>query len=360
MYLCQYIYFFSAESPAIVAARTRNEGIFMNAYLPALLIAAAIIGQANAATTAQGFLGVVNKNDGTASVINVSNGETKIFKAGYLPHEIGFADGKAYVSNYGSAHVRSSDLRNVPGNTLSVTDFKNPNAIGEISMGAARCAPHGIATSRNGAHLYVTCEGRHEISVIDSASGTFSHSVPTNQAGSHMLVVSSDETRAYVTNFWLGSVTVIDLVQRKILKQILVGRGCEGIGLSPDDRSVFITRVEDNEIVKIDAQTLEVVRRVKLATGSSPIRVTVSLQNPDQILVNDVGSGMLKILGASELNLIKEIKVGNQPIGLAASGTHAFVANMKDNTVSVINLQSGKIEAEYATGRAPDGIAYTP
>jgi DNA-binding beta-propeller fold protein YncE len=322
-----------------------------------LLLLIGLTIEANA-TTAEGFLGVVNKSDGTASIINVKNGETKVFKTGFLPHEISFANDSAYISNYGSHHVRSSDVRNVPGNTLSVISMSS-GSVSEINLGAARCAPHGMAASKDGKHLYITCEGRHEIAVLDTATGKISHFLPTNQAGSHLLVISSDETRAYVTNFWLGSVSVIDLVQRKIIKQVFVGRGCEGVGISLDDQFLYVTRVEDAELVKLDTKTLEVVGRIKFSKESSPIRVTMAPNNPNQILVNDVGSGVLSILNANSLDLIKEIKVGNQPIGLAASETHAFVANMKDDTISVINLKSTLIEAVYPTGKAPDGISFT-
>lgn len=309
------------------------------------------------AIAAQGYLGIVNKADGTATIVNVETSEAKVFKVGHLPHEIGFANGKAYVSNYGSAHVRSSDVRNVPGNTLTVIDLKTEK-VSEVNLGAARCAPHGITSSSDGRHLYVTCEGRHEIAVVDTHSDTYSHSIPTNQAGSHLMVVSSDNKLAYVSNFWLGSVTVIDLEQRKILKQVMVGRGCEGIGISADDQSVFVTRVEDAEVIRIDTKTLQVVTRVKLADGSAPIRVVPSLQSPAQILVNDSRAGALKILNANDLSFVRQISVGPQTIGLTASATHAFSASMNQDIVGVINLKTGILEKRIPTGKSPDGIAF--
>lgn len=66
-----------------------------------------------------------------------------------------------FVSNYGSAHVRSSDLADRPGNTLSAIDSAHPDRAPEtIELGAGRCAPHGLAVSRDHQRLYVTCEAR--------------------------------------------------------------------------------------------------------------------------------------------------------------------------------------------------------
>lgn len=312
------------------------------------------------ASAEEGILGVANKADGTASFINVRTGITKTVKVGYLPHEVAIGNGYAYVSNYGSAHIRSSDLRNAPGNTISVVRLKEPYQVTEIDLGVARCAPHGMAVSKDENWLYATCEGRNEIAVVDLKTHLLSHTIPTNQAGSHLIVLSSDGNRAYVSNFWHGTVSAIDLKSRSLVAQVFTGRGSEGIGLSSDDQCVFVTRVEDNEIVKVDTKTLKITNRKALPDGSSPIRVWPSSYNANHILVNNVGSGVLQVLRSSDLELVQEIQVGRQPIGLAASGSYAFVANMKDNTISVVNLGSGEIEKSLSTGRSPDGIAIRP
>ncbi len=308
-----------------------------------------------------GLLGAVNKTDGTASFINVHTGVTRTVKVGYLPHEVVMSEGYAYVSNYGNAHIRSSDLRNRPGNTLSVIQLREPYTVTQLDLGATRCAPHGMAISQDKNWLYATCEGRNEIAVVDLKKHKFSHSISTNQAGSHLLVLSSDGKKAYVSNFWHGTVSVIDLMNRALVAQISTGRGSEGIGISADDQFIFVTRVENDEVLKIDTKTLKVVARKTLVEGSSPIRVWPSPYGSNHILVNNVGSGKLQVLNSSDLELVQEIQVGRQPIGLATSNTHhAFVANMKDNTIMKINLITGQIEETFPTGNSPDGIAFHP
>jgi len=313
----------------------------------------------NMALAADGILGVANKSDGTASFINVRTGATKTVKVGYLPHEVVIGNGYAYVSNYGSAHIRSSDIRNEPGNTLSVIRLQEPYPVTEVDLGPARCAPHGMAISKD--WLFATCEGRNEIAVVDLKTHSLSHTISTKQAGSHLIALSSDGTRAYVSNFWHGTVSVIDVPKRTLIAQVFAGRGSEGIGISADDNFLFVTRVEENEIVKIDTRTLKVDSRKAIADRSSPIRVWPSPISPDHILVNNVGSGKLQMLKSSDLELVQEIQVGRQPIGLAVSDTHyAFVANMKDNDISMINLKNGQVERTFPTGMAPDGLAFHP
>lgn len=304
-----------------------------------------------------GTLGVTNKLDNAATFIDLSTGATRTVKVGSLPHEIVLGGGFAYVSNYGSAHIRSTGIKDDPGNTLSIVDLATFK-VETMDLGPSRCAPHGLVLSKEGKTLYVTCEGRHEIAVIDTGKKVVSHFLRTNQAGSHMLVLSADETLAYVANFWLGTITVLDLTARKILKQISVGRGCEGIDISDDGQDLYVSRVEDGEVIRIDTKKLDISVRKKAGADHSPIRVTAV--SPDHVLVNDVRSGKALLLDAKDLSQVQEFNVGRQPIGLAHSATHAFSAGMADGTITVINLLTRKIDAVLPAGGSPDGIAYMP
>ena len=170
-------------------------------------------------------MAIVSKAPRVLKVVGLQGQPAREFKVGYLPHEAAVAGPLVFVSNYGSAHVRSSDLTNDPGNTLSRIDLSRPDAAAEaIDLGPGRCAPHGLAVSRDRARLYVTCEGRQEVLVVDVPSRRILHAIPTNQAGSHMLAVSADGSHAYVSNFWHGTVSVLDLQARRLLAHIATAR----------------------------------------------------------------------------------------------------------------------------------------
>ena len=227
------------------------------------------------AVAAPARLAVVNKADGTASVFNLES-HTHAFTVniGYLPHEvIASPDGnKIFVSNYGKAHVRSTSPDNRPGSTVSVIDLNVGVLTKDLLLGMPPCAPHGMAISNDGRKLYVTCEDRHEITVIDLQTQVVLYSIPTRQAQSHMMVISSDETRAYIANFSPGTVTILDLVKRSILQQIVTGPGTEGIGLSADGRTLFATAVLGATLFQIDTETFNIMQSV--STDGSPMRVT--------------------------------------------------------------------------------------
>ena len=309
-----------------------------------------------------GLIAIASKAPARLTIVGLRKQPTREFNVGYLPHEVAVAGRVVFASNYGSAHVRSSDLTNAPGNTLSAIDLARPDRAPEtIDLGAGRCAPHGLAVSRDLRRLYVTCEGRQEVVAIDVASRKILHAVPTNQAGSHMLVVSPDGARAYVTNFWHGTVSVLDLDTKRILAQIATGSGTEGIGISPDGRYIYTSSVYINEIVRIDTSTLQVVGRAVMQNCFGAVRVVPAPPDGLTLVVNCADNGRVLVVDADTLKIRHNIVVGTLPIGITVPDDRfAYVANMLDDTISVIDISRGAIARTIAAGDDPDGIVFVP
>lgn len=307
-----------------------------------------------------GIIAIASKAPGLLTLVGVQSQPTRRFSVGYLPHEAAAAGRVVFVSNYGSAHVRSSDLTNSPGNTLSAIDLVHPDRAAEtIELGPGRCAPHGLAVSRNQQKLYVTCEGRQEVLAIDVASRKILYAIATNQAGSHMLVVSADDARAYVTNFWHGTVSVLDLNAKRILAQIPTGSGTEGIGISPDGRYLYASSVYINEVVRIDTSTLQVVGRAVMDDCLGAVRVVPTPGDGRTLVVNCADNGRVLLVDADTLKPKHNIAVGTLPIGVSVpDDRYAYIANMVDDTISVIDLRRGTVARTIPAGDDPDGIVF--
>jgi YVTN family beta-propeller protein len=197
--------------------------------------------------------------------------------------------------------------------------------------------------------------------VIDVASRKILHAVATNQAGSHMLVVSPDGARAYVTNFWPGTVSVLDLNTTRILAQIATGSGTEGIGISPDGRYIYTSSVYVNEIVRIDTSTLQVVGRAVMQNCLGAVRVVPTPTDGRTLIVNCADNGRVLVVDAETLRVRHNIVVGTLAIGITVPNDHfAYVANMLDDTISVIDISRGAVRRTIAVADDPDGIVFVP
>ena len=73
--------------------------------------------------------------------------------------------------------MRSTSPDNRPGSTVSVIDLNTGVLTKNLQLGMPPCAPHGMATSKDGRKLYVTCEDRQEITVIDLQTQAVSSTV---------------------------------------------------------------------------------------------------------------------------------------------------------------------------------------
>src|ERR1051326_6341414 len=113
------------------------------------------------------------------------------------PHEVALsADGRtAFVSNYGAR---------TPGNSLSVIDLATQRETKRVDLGPVR-RPHGMVES--GGKVYFTAEFNLLVGRFDPQSGTVDWLMGTGQAGTHMLVVSGDESKIFTSNIGPDSLT---------------------------------------------------------------------------------------------------------------------------------------------------------
>lgn len=271
-------------------------------------------------------------------------------KTGFAPHEVVFvpAQQRAYVTDYGTGSQ--------PGHTLSVIDVLERRQIGTIDL-SPHSRPHGIVASADGSRLYVTCEGSQALVVVDTQQQQVSHAIETEQRGSHMVVLSPDERHAFVANIRTNTVTMIDLTERRVRRQIVVGAGAEGIAISPNGSAVFAALREVNRLSRINPSSGAVEKEV--GTDSFPLRAQVT---PDgqYVLVSALFGGTVQVFGTERLDLVKRIDVGGDPLGIliTADGRTAYVAQPSANRVAVIDLKTWEVLTHVESSHHPDGMAF--
>lgn len=320
-----------------------------------------------------GTLLVLNKSDNTVSLLDlVSKKAVATIPTGVGPHEVAVSpNGKlAVISDYGTQAQ--------PGSTLTVIDIPGKKQLRAIDLGAYR-RPHGIVWLK-GNEVAVTVEGSKALLLVDVSSGQVSGAVPTQQNVSHMVVVSQKHRRAYVANIGSGSVTVIDLKEKKRITDVQTGAGAEGIDISPDEKEVWVANRAANTVSVIDAASLKV--NATLDSKDFPIRVKF-VPGGKYVLVSNARSGDVAVFDVATKKEIRRIPMqikatdasssasrifGTQfgqspvPVGiLVAPGvSHAFVANTNADIVTVIDLKTWEIVDRLTAGKEPDGLGYSP
>ncbi len=328
------------------------KGLFVRlAALVALLFLTAPQLTSSAAGSNQGSLLVLNKSESTLAIIDpITLKVLARVPTGEAPHELtASADGRlAFVCNYGTAER--------PGNTISVIDIAARKEIKRVDLGAL-LRPHGV-TESNG-KIYFTIEGSRAVARYDQVAGRVDWTMGTGQGGTHMLVVAPASGKIYTANRESDTVSAIASTKGTsawTITQIAVGKGPEGIDLSPDEREVWAAHRGDGGLSIIDTATGRVKETLKV--GGAPIRVKFTTDGK-RVLVSD-SQGDVVVFDAFTRKELKRIQIGGVPAGILMQpdGRRAFVASTQANKVSVINLEDFTVTGTIDPGQGPDGMAW--
>jgi YVTN family beta-propeller protein len=297
---------------------------------------------------------VLNKEDATLAIIDPASGKTLgTVPVGQGPHElVTSTDGKwAFASNYGTGPA--------PGHTISMIDLAARKELRRIDV-APLSRPHGLAFV-NG-KLYFTAEANRKIARYDPATNKVDWEFETAQNGTHMVLPVKDGRTIFTSNIGSDNVSAIEQAADGTWTQtvIAVGKGPEGIDLSPNGREIWSAHSRDGGVSIIDVATKKVTHTISAGTKrSNRIKLT-----PDGkfALVSDLEAGDLVVLDTAARKEIKRLPLGRMPEGILIppDGSRAFVAVNGDNHVAVIDLKTWQVTKKISTGTGPDGMAWTP
>ncbi len=313
---------------------------------------------------------VASKSGNDVWFIDRATGEKlAVIPTGLEPHEVEVSDdGRiAVVCNYGNHENQ--------GNTLSVYDVARLKLHKIISLGQ-HTRPHGMYWMPGTNNVLVTAEGSNSLLMVDVRAGEVIFAMGTGEDVSHMVAATPGLERAFVPSLRTGNVAVFDLQNGILLKHIYSGAGAEGIDVSPDGAEVWVTNRADNTITIFDTESLEVL--ALLPCADFPIRAKFT---PDgsKFLVSNARSGTIAVFDAPKKELLAEIKLTppvpantdaeryfaefegtSIPIGLVVPDNRfAYVANIRSDAVSVIDLEKMEITGHFQAGREPDGINFS-
>jgi YVTN family beta-propeller protein len=307
--------------------------------------------------SARGYLLVANKGDHTLGIIDPAAGRqvATVAESGVTGHEVAASpDGRfAYVPIYGNSGV---GMPGSDGRTLDVIDLAARRRIATIDLGRPT-RPHGAVFGPRDGLLYVTTELTNTIDVIDPKTHKIIAQIPTGQPESHMLVITRDNKRAYTSNAHAGTVSAMDLENRKVLAVIPISKYAQRIALSTDDRWAFTADQTKPELVVIDTAKNEVHARIALpavAYGTAPTLdgrwLLVTLPDAGQVAVLDIG--------AMKITRTVDVPKSPQEILVRPDNRVAYVSCHESRKVAVINLETWALEKTIEAGPMADGLAW--
>lgn len=300
---------------------------------------------------------VAEKGAQSLAIVDPDSGSEldSVPEGGITGHEvIASADGKlAFVPIYGNSGVGKPGT---DGANIAVIDIASHKVVGNIAFDHG-VRPHCPMIGPKDGKLYVTTELDKTITIIDPKTLKIVGAVPTGQPESHMLVLSHDGRRAYTANVGPGTVSVIDLHARKVLKVIPVSRNTQRISISPDDKRVFTADQTKPQMAVIDTTTNTVAKWIPIegiGYGSAPTPegrwLLVALPDQNKVAIIDLKT----------MQVARTVPVGAYPqeVLVRPDGKAAYVSCEHANQVAEIDTATWKVIRTIPTGKYADGLAW--
>ena len=211
------------------------------------------------------------------------------------------------------------------------------------------------------------------VHVYDVDGFRYKTSIDVEGNWSKVILISDDESRAYVSNWLSEDISVIDVADHKTLYTIPVGGTPRGMALSKNGNYLYVCRYDNGSIEKIDLEQKTVVKTLTFRGGAK--RHIVTNRETDRFYVSDMYRGSVFIFSGKDDTLIKEVYAGPVPntIDLTADGKFLFISTRGKNNPQSYRLKGhffGKIYVldtktntivDWFWGRnQPTGLALSP
>ena len=221
--------------------------------------------------------------------------------------------------------------------------------------------PGGIAIDETTKLLYVTLNRNNTVGIVNLNTNEIEAQIPVGIAP---YTVKLCGNKAYVTNWGgripssgdatgpssgsqvvvdpmtgiasSGTVSVIDLLDRKMTAEIEVGLHPAGMALSPDESQLYVANANSDYVSVIDTETDQVVRKLstkpmsQLPLGSAPNALTAS-SDGEKLFVANGGNNALAVIDLATGNISGLIPTGWYPgaVIIQSNSNKLFVANIK-------------------------------
>jgi YVTN family beta-propeller protein len=300
---------------------------------------------------------IANKGEQTLGLVDPQAGKqvATIAESGITGHEvIASPDGRvAYVPIYGNSGVGKPGT---DGSKIDVIDIPSRKVTGKIDFGRG-VRPHCPLIGPKDGMLYVTTELDKTISIIDPKTLKIVGTIPTGQPESHMLTIAMDGKRGYTANVGPGTVSVLDMENRKTLAVIPVSGEVQRIAVSTDGKMVFTSDQKKPQLAVIDTATNKIKTWIPLSgfgygTATTPDGrwLVVAVRTANKVAIIDLAT--MKV--AHEI----DVPAAPQESLVRPDGQVAYVSCDASKKIVAIRTSDWTVEKMIDAGAGADGLAW--
>jgi YVTN family beta-propeller protein len=155
---------------------------------------------------------------------------------------------------------------------------------------------------------------------------------------------------AYITNGGSGTVTVLDVVNIRVDRELAVGRNPVAVTASPTRNEVYVVNsgieTGDGSVSVINAENNTVAATIPV--HRRPVSIDLAADGALAYVAN-AGSNSISVLDMKTRREIAQIGAGEEPVSVRISqdGKTLVAADRKGNSVTILDPSTGKIRAVF-------------
>lgn len=229
---------------------------------------------------------------------------------------------------------------------VAVIDPVTSTVVANVTVGTQ---PWSATLSPDDSRLYVTNNTSNNISIVDTATDTVVATMPV-ASQPQRLAVSPDGTRGYLTAS-PNTVQVLDLVNRTVIASIVTGNLPNAIVLNAAGTRAYVAYAGDSTVRVLDTTTNTMVGSVALGTNKAPNGIVLS-PNQQTLYVSQFLANQTVEIDVATLTLGTAYTVGARPYGIdiTADGSRVYVANRDGGSLSVIDTAAHAVVDTISLG----------
>ena len=309
------------------------------------------------ADAGEAVLLIANKGDQTLGIVDPQAGKqvATVAEGGITGHEvIASPDGlTAFVPIYGNSGVGSPGT---DGSKIDVIDIASRKVVGNIDFSHG-VRPHCPLIGPKDGMLYVTTELDKTISIIDPHTLKIVGSIPTGQPESHMLAIAPDGKRGYTANVGPGTISVLDMENRKTLAVIPVSGNIQRIAVSTDGKEIFTSDQTKPQLAVLDTASSKIKTWIPLpglgyGTATTPDGrwLVVAVRTANKVAIID--------LATMKVAHVIDVPAAPQESLVRPDGQVAYVSCDASKKIVAIRTSDWTVEKLIDAGPSADGLAW--
>lgn len=156
-------------------------------------------------------------------------------------------------------------------------------------------------------------------------------------------------SRVYVAELGNGSVGIVDLKERRVIRTVPGFREPQGIAYEPTTDSIYVASAADGSVRVFSGADFKALGSIALGKDADNVRVDAVAR---RVIVGH-GDGALAIIDPATRTRVSDVQLDGHPEGfqLDSGGNYVYVNVPAARQIVVVSLEANRALAAWSTGR---------